>query len=119
MHDLIPAVSYVSLLRFGDINPNVRVECVKYSKYFLVYHPDLVKDTTSTCTLYVCVCVGVGGGVLEVMAKKMFQGLNFGTVEPTGSFSTQSHQLPVCCMCWFAMLWVLWESLLCKRSEQV
>lgn len=34
----------------------------------------------------VCVCVGVGGGVVEVMAKKMFQGLNFGTVEPTGSF---------------------------------
>jgi len=33
--------------RFGDINPNVRVECVKYSKYFLVYHPDLVKDTTA------------------------------------------------------------------------
>ena len=35
----------VIFLRFGDVSPNIRVECVKYSKYFLVYHPNLVEDT--------------------------------------------------------------------------
>ena len=32
--------------RFQDSSPSVRAECVKYSRYFLVYHPNLVEDTT-------------------------------------------------------------------------
>ena len=38
-------INLVIFLRFGDVSPNIRVECVKYSKYFLVYHPNLVEDT--------------------------------------------------------------------------
>lgn len=33
------------LSRFSDVSPNIRIECVKYSKYFLVYHPHLAEDT--------------------------------------------------------------------------
>ena len=44
--DMVPMfANLVIFLRFGDVSPNIRVECVKYSKYFLVYHPNLVEDT--------------------------------------------------------------------------
>jgi sister-chromatid-cohesion protein PDS5 len=32
------------LARFTDISPSVRVECIRYSKYFLVYHPHLATE---------------------------------------------------------------------------
>lgn len=32
--------------RFTDVSPGIRVECVRYSKYFLVYHPHLTEDAT-------------------------------------------------------------------------
>ncbi|RDD42452.1 Sister chromatid cohesion protein PDS5-like protein B-B, partial [Trichoplax sp. H2] len=31
--------------RFIDINASVRIECIRYAKYFLVYHPHFAKDT--------------------------------------------------------------------------
>ena len=30
--------------RFNDVSPGIRVECVRYSKYFLVYHAHLRED---------------------------------------------------------------------------
>lgn len=30
--------------RFNDVSPSVRVECIRYSKYFLVYHPHLAAE---------------------------------------------------------------------------
>lgn len=33
--------------RFADVSPRIRVECIKYSKYFLLYHPHLVEAVAS------------------------------------------------------------------------
>ena len=30
--------------RFNDVSASVRIECIRYSKYFLVYHPHLVTE---------------------------------------------------------------------------
>lgn len=30
--------------RFNDVSPGIRVECVRYSKHFLVYHSHLKED---------------------------------------------------------------------------
>ena len=34
----------LSLSRFNDVSPSVRIECIRYSKYFLVYHPHLAGE---------------------------------------------------------------------------
>lgn len=41
---LLSSCVCVCLLRFTDVSPGIRVECVRYSKYFLVYHSHLSED---------------------------------------------------------------------------
>lgn len=54
-------LSTLSGLRFSDVSSDVRTECVKHSKYYLAYHPDLSGDvsgksfTTSCCVHSNCI----------------------------------------------------------------
>ena len=52
------------LCRFEDISTDIRKECIKYSKHFLVYHPEQVQTITGlTCStehweiIFVCILI--------------------------------------------------------------
>lgn len=38
------SVLLICTSRFNDVSPSVRVECIRYSKYFLVYHAHLAGE---------------------------------------------------------------------------
>lgn len=37
------------LRRFVDVSPEIRQECVKHSKYLLIYHPEAAVDVAGAC----------------------------------------------------------------------
>ena len=39
-----PLIPPPPLSRFNDVSPSVRMECIRYSKYFLVYHAHLAGE---------------------------------------------------------------------------
>lgn len=43
---MVVILSYVPAGRFADVSPHIRVECVKFSKFFLLHHPNLVENVT-------------------------------------------------------------------------
>ena len=64
-HVLLAVTCVLVVLRFQDASASVRLECVRFSKYFLVYHPHLAEDTTGVCVC-VCVCVWMHPPILSL-----------------------------------------------------
>ena len=58
------SISYSTHYRFEDISVDIRKECIKYSKHFIVYHPEQVQTiaglnhSVNDCGIICCVNTG-------------------------------------------------------------